>query len=435
MDAGGDEELDILDLDQIEGPPVEGTQHLSKCIVGKLLSDKYANSFAIMDVMKKAWKAKNGLDAREWTNNLFLFKFEDPAEMHWVIKNQPWHFEGHLFTIRQLRDKEQPSSISINEAHLWVRIYDAPTSCMANAYARAMAKKLGKLVDFDPNHDFFGKYIRIKVEIDTTKPLKRGLTVVVGGVKMWLPIKYEGLPLFCYHCGMIGYTFRACDELDHKEEQNSQEMAYGSDIKASPTKKSRQWPSKNAFPRAPHPNPNPTLSHLTKPSTPSTDSLVSLGSSTHKYIPNQESMKPIDTSSHKKQSLPWHIEPKNTLSATDPSPQAIMDIDLHTPINPQKTQLTSTKTNLLATIPYQQTSTPLKMKNKNKKEWKRLARGKAETSVPTLANEERGKRPLFEDGTGKMNELVEAKRLKSLALKGENEPTAEVAKEQPRRSK
>lgn len=422
MEVGGDEELDILDLDQIEGPPVERAQHLSKCLVGKLLSDKAVNSYAIMDVMKRAWKAKKGMDAREWTNNLFLFKFEDPTEMNWVIKNQPWHFEGHLFTIRQLRDKEQPSSISINEAHLWVRIYDAPTSCMAKAYARAMAKKLGKLVDFDPNHDFFGKYIRIKVKIDITKPLKRGLLVVVGGVKMWLPIKYEGLPLFCYHCGMIGHMFRACDELDHKEEQNPKEMAYGPDIKASPMKKVRQWPPKNASPRAPHPN--PSLSYSTKPSTPSTDFLVSLGSSTHKQIPNLEPMNSIDISTHKKQTSPCCIEPKNTPSATDPSLQAIMDIDLHTFIKPQKTQLALAKTNLLATLPCQQTSTPPKMKNKNKKEWKRLARGKLETSAPTLAKEERGKRPLYEDGTGKMIELVEAKRLKFLALNVENEPMA-----------
>lgn len=57
-----------------------------KCIVGQLYSKKTANPFALMEVMKKAWKAKKGLESREWSNNLFLFKFEDEPELNWVSK-------------------------------------------------------------------------------------------------------------------------------------------------------------------------------------------------------------------------------------------------------------------------------------------------------------------------------------------------------------
>lgn len=74
-----------------------------------------------------------------------------------MIKNQPWHFEGHLFTIRPLKEKEQPSAIQITETHLWIHIYDAPVNYMTATHAKAMARKLGRLVAFDPSHDFFGK--------------------------------------------------------------------------------------------------------------------------------------------------------------------------------------------------------------------------------------------------------------------------------------
>lgn len=154
-----EDDHEVLDLDQIEEVQEENTQHHSNCLVGKLQTEKSANSFAIMDVMKKAWRAKKGLDAREWTHNLFLFQFTDQAEITWVIKNHPWHFEGQLFTIWPLKKNEQPSKIQLSEAQLWVRVYDAPVNCMTATYAKAMAKKLGALVTFNPSLDFFGKYM------------------------------------------------------------------------------------------------------------------------------------------------------------------------------------------------------------------------------------------------------------------------------------
>lgn len=70
------EDPKLLDLDIVVDTSTESSQNHSLCLVGKLHTNKSIKSFAIMDVMKEAWRAKKGLDAREWTNNLFLFKYE-----------------------------------------------------------------------------------------------------------------------------------------------------------------------------------------------------------------------------------------------------------------------------------------------------------------------------------------------------------------------
>lgn len=56
MEGIGDDSpdgLDVLDLDQVEEPHFESSQHRLNCLVGKLQADKSANSYAILDVMKK----------------------------------------------------------------------------------------------------------------------------------------------------------------------------------------------------------------------------------------------------------------------------------------------------------------------------------------------------------------------------------------------
>lgn len=176
-----------MDLDSFDEATNYNT-HLAhvNCLVGKLFSDKSANSFAIMEVMKKAWKAKKGLEAREWTHNLFLFSFKDNSELKWVVKNQPWHFEGNLFLIRPLENSEQPSKILITEAQLWLRVYDAPVSYMRASVAQAIARKVGNLICVDPAQDRFGKYLRIKVGINVSKPQV---------FRFWLVGRNYGCPL------------------------------------------------------------------------------------------------------------------------------------------------------------------------------------------------------------------------------------------------
>lgn len=78
--------------------------------------------------MIKAFRPKGKLTSREWGNGLLLFSFELAEDREWVIRNQPWHFDGHLFAIRALDGNEQPSSVSLSTISMWVRVLDFPTN-------------------------------------------------------------------------------------------------------------------------------------------------------------------------------------------------------------------------------------------------------------------------------------------------------------------
>lgn len=68
---------------------------------------------------------------------------------------------------------------------------------------------MGKIVSID-SRDKDGcwvEFIRVRVLVDTTKPLRR-VTKVVGknGKELLFFIKYKRLLVYCYICGRIGHT-------------------------------------------------------------------------------------------------------------------------------------------------------------------------------------------------------------------------------------
>lgn len=136
---------EILDLDTVK---VIQSQHEAvkpACLIGKLCSHKPVNIFALMDVLKKAFRSKGKLSARDWGNGLIIFTFENGEDREWVIRNQPWHFDGFLFAIQALTGVEQPSSILISKATFWVRVYDLPLLCQNEKVILSIAGRVGTL--------------------------------------------------------------------------------------------------------------------------------------------------------------------------------------------------------------------------------------------------------------------------------------------------
>lgn len=50
-------------------------------------------------------------------------------------------------------------------------------------------------------------YMRIRVELDTDQPLKKGKKIMLGtGEAKVVNFKYERLQIFCFICGKLGHT-------------------------------------------------------------------------------------------------------------------------------------------------------------------------------------------------------------------------------------
>lgn len=235
------------------------------CLVGRLCAPKPPNSFHLMEIMKKVWRAKKDITAREWGNKLFLFTFKNREDRDWVLNQQPWHFENYLFAVAALKGNEQPSSVEVNTCSFWVRAYDLPWNCMSSQNMIAIAQRMGTFEEIDMNENYAGSFMRFKVMVDINEPLLRGIMLKTEDGKVWIPLKYESLPIYCFGCGIIGHQTKNCDRIIKAEGESFDDLQYGPWIKASPLKKVRILSADSS-----NKNPNPSRT-LFKPNMPTTN--------------------------------------------------------------------------------------------------------------------------------------------------------------------
>ena len=86
-------------------------------------------------------------------------------------------------------------------------------------------------IDVEGGQIAWGRYLRVRVIIDISKPLKRGSKIVVprGGNELVI-FKYEKLPDFCYVCGRRDHQEIECDSaLNMKKlvERQRENMGHG----------------------------------------------------------------------------------------------------------------------------------------------------------------------------------------------------------------
>ncbi|KAE8786792.1 hypothetical protein D1007_39374 [Hordeum vulgare] len=74
---------------------------------------------------------------------------------------------------------------------------------------KALASKFGEFVESEPSSfEFEGNYYRVRVRLDVRNPLKKETSLIHGGHREILALKYERLPDWCQVCGMMGHQFK-----------------------------------------------------------------------------------------------------------------------------------------------------------------------------------------------------------------------------------
>ncbi|KAK6126675.1 hypothetical protein DH2020_039583 [Rehmannia glutinosa] len=215
---------------------------LSCCLIGKLVTTKSINAFGLLETMRKIWKPTGGMTAKEIETNLFSFLFNQRRDMEKILSMELWHFDKNLLVLKKLEHGVQPSAMKFETTPFRVRIYDLPRIGREPNVIRSIGNKVGEVVEIDNTTlEGFDRSVRIKVMVNVTKPLKRGIKIKTDdGNSMWIPIMYERLPSFCYICGCVGHIKRDCsvdDEADEFAGLEDDELPYGDWLRASPMAK------------------------------------------------------------------------------------------------------------------------------------------------------------------------------------------------------
>jgi hypothetical protein len=233
LSEGEDGELEIQRTD-VNGILERG----QSCIVGKLLSERLVSKDTIKSKILSWWKPKKSFTFKILGGNLFLIEFEDARDKGRVLEGRPWVFEGNLFLVEDFDGHTSPAKFNFDRASFWVRMTNLPLACMGREVGLKLGASVGRVeeVDTDKDEVGWGEFLRVKINIDLYKPLSRGRMIKFDGKSTLVGFKFEHLPKFCYHCGVICHGVEGC--LKRSKLRNQEIDQFGPWLRAnSPTRR------------------------------------------------------------------------------------------------------------------------------------------------------------------------------------------------------
>ncbi|XP_059669467.1 uncharacterized protein LOC132314648 [Cornus florida] len=189
----------------------EGLQLCAHSLVGKLYSDKPVKLFGMRKTLSEAWDC-DGLQMYQIKELMFQFLIPLEEDSERILRNYPWSFDGDLLSIQQWVPEFQFYPESFRSVPFWIRITNVPLDLMTEGAPKELASSFLTCEKVEVHDLGFagGRYIRIRVCVDVSKPFRRGLRIVHEGKRKWTKLRYERLPSLCYFCGRVGHAVRCC---------------------------------------------------------------------------------------------------------------------------------------------------------------------------------------------------------------------------------
>ncbi|KAL4342462.1 hypothetical protein GQ457_08G033240 [Hibiscus cannabinus] len=207
-------------------------------LVGSVISSKAVDGDSVCRIFRYVWKSKNITEILELRPNFFLIKPVDATAKDMILKRRPWVVHEDLFSIEAYNPEWRAVDFDFMNMVILVRVYQLPLRAMNGSMGLQLGGTIGRAIGVDHRVEGgnLGEFLRIRVSIDITKPLRRCILLGNGQGKKPspCPLKYERLPRFCYHCGLLGHDLAAC--LAKPPDLDIRKLQYGSWLRVSTQK-------------------------------------------------------------------------------------------------------------------------------------------------------------------------------------------------------
>ncbi|XP_074346236.1 uncharacterized protein LOC141685007 [Apium graveolens] len=187
-------------------------------LVGRFLTEKNINFQAMQNLMASLWRPREGME------------FYDMG----VLEGGPWSFEQSMLVLPEVPNGEDLSMFQLRDMEMWIQIHDMPRGFIYENILKNIGASLGKYVKSERGTFDGGwrPYIRIRVVLNTEKPLKRRMKIKREGNNWsWINFKYEKMGTFYFVCGIIGHSERDC-AIIYANHDKQIDKAYGTWLRA-----------------------------------------------------------------------------------------------------------------------------------------------------------------------------------------------------------
>ncbi|MBA0757992.1 hypothetical protein Gotri_021033 [Gossypium trilobum] len=183
------------------------------CLVGRCLTDSVVHFPSLCNTMADLWHPIGGICITELGEKRYLFQFFNEVGIERVVVGKSWFFNNHLLILQKIPGGENPAALELNFTEFWIQVHELPPGLKTESMAKQFGDFCGKFIEYDTSRPSLGiqNFLRIRVCLDVTAPLKRKKKVLIGkSMIVYARFKYEKLSLFCFICGKLGHGESYC---------------------------------------------------------------------------------------------------------------------------------------------------------------------------------------------------------------------------------
>ncbi|XP_058783386.1 uncharacterized protein LOC131658066 [Vicia villosa] len=181
-------------------------------VIVKLLGRKIGYK-ALENRLKQMWVRKGIIRIIDLGYDYYLVCFTHDDDKNAVMMDGPWFIYDHYLTVKEWSPDFHPENDSIVKVAVWIRISGLPVEYYDPKILYVIGNLVGNTIKVDKNtlQGERGKYARICVEVDLTKPLFAMFELKDKSYR----VEFEGLHLLCITCGKFGHYKEGCPMKKH----------------------------------------------------------------------------------------------------------------------------------------------------------------------------------------------------------------------------
>jgi hypothetical protein len=142
------------------------------------------------------------------------------------MEEGPWIFHGCALVLEEFDGSTAIPVVVPCKVPAWIQIHKIPHLYRTESILKQLAGKVGEevAVEMKAVSTVGGDFFRVRVNLVAQKPLVRFVTLSPEGRDhVLLQVKFEKIPCFCAHYGMMGHVHLECGTGEYSED----DLQYG----------------------------------------------------------------------------------------------------------------------------------------------------------------------------------------------------------------
>jgi hypothetical protein len=163
---------------------------------------------ALENRLHQLWVRRGVIQIVDLSHDFYLVTFTNPEDQHRALTEGPWMIYDHYLVVRPWSANFDTATATVNKTAVWVRFSGLPIEYYDPRILHFIGNRIGQTVKVDKNTllQERGKYARLCVEVDLSKPLLAMFELKGRHYK----VEYEGLHLLCLSCGRFDHYLGGC---------------------------------------------------------------------------------------------------------------------------------------------------------------------------------------------------------------------------------